>query len=569
MPVTYLDAAPKRRITYLDEEPQRPEEKPSGFGLEKATEIGRPKPLSIKTILKGTPLRLPFLNWPVTPPLNPLVLATQAAGAAMEKARHPSRPYLSLFKGEIARSAYPGAVESPPMEEFVKSLATGEIVGRGLIGGAIGAVGLLSGQRALRSIKAATIRPILPKTPAELLNLPEEAALKLPAPFRSFYLSQKQRQAQGALGQLTTAQQEQAAAESIAFQQTVHEAKQQISRLHQETMAGIKADRLSTEATLQQQAQQRLLTFKHTEAKPLLRAQSDRYAQGTNLAIEEAPHVSLEPQFLLDEIVTDFDDDPAGLRLALGRLRLDVIPGDPTQLANKGQFFSPREVLSEIDRIGQTVKRSPTEVYTHADSVADRLRGVLLTAMEKKGVNSALIRAQKSEWAAWKPTQKRLVRDLRLFEQSEWVSDQAVTNLVRYAKGTSSENTRNYFQSVEKYLGKPLDKTLRTSVQSLDQLERRQLAVESAKLAEAERLYVMEKVGEAEMAQRQQTLSRGVSSAKSTSAQHFDLFKFREILEEATQQRRRQFRTAVLKLAGLGAGGVVMKTAIDLLRGRR
>lgn len=305
-------------------------------------------------------------------------------------------------------------------------------------------------------------------TMAGLMQTPEAKLGTLPPEVREMYLK-------GRRAQLMTLS---------------HEAKVELNRIHRQTFEVMEQDTARLTAQLNDQAYQAALRLKQVDAKPLLRAQSDRYAQLTGDAIDQTPPgVLFRPRQLVQAIEKEFQYDPKDYVLAYEQLGMEQLVNDPSAV------FTPRQILDRIEGIGKTIPRSPTQVYSHVDSVKDRLRGVLLKEMETSGVKTKWIQEAQQGWKRWKPVQRRLVRETRLFEESEQVSDVLVSNLAKYALGDTTKNNTLFYQSLEKYLGRELATPMKATVGKLSYLERKQVALEAAKLAEEERIALQSQGG--------------------------------------------------------------------------
>ena len=311
------------------------------------------------------------------------------------------------------------------------------------------------------------------QTTAELSKVPEAALSKLPASVRAIYLktkrgqiAQEARQQRAALGDLS------------------HESKIALNQVHQDTIQELRMATEAAEWNLQDGAYQAALRLKQVDAKPLLRQQSDRYAQLADDAVSQAEKqgIVLVPRQITTALEREFKDDPQAFNLAYQQLQLEGLAQNPAAT------YGPRQLLTEVDRMGSTIPRSPTEVYSYLDVVKDRTRSALLDAMELAGVHAKWIREAKTNWANWKPVQKRLVRETRLFEQTEIVSDTLVHNLMKHALSDESPNNAAFFDSLKRYLGKDLADPMQPAVAQLTALQRKGVALEAARIAEAERL---------------------------------------------------------------------------------
>src|SRR3990167_7392127 len=99
--------------------------------------------------------------------------------------------------------------------------------------------------------------------------------------------------------------------------------------------------------------------------------------------------------------------------MAYEQLQMEGLATDPSRA------FTARDILNSVDNIGTGVARNPMQVYGYEDVIKDKLRAALIQEMERKGVQTRWITEAKQGWARWKPVQKQLVRETRLFEESE------------------------------------------------------------------------------------------------------------------------------------------------------
>src|SRR3990167_1268415 len=356
----------------------------------------------------------------------------------------------------------------------------------------------------------------------DLLATPPGKVGKLPPAIRDLYIrdprTQLAQQLQTERGELTT---------------STRAAKLELNRLDRETLSNLNTETERLQKQLQNQAYHVALKLKTTDIGPLLKQQSDRYADVARSAISKSEKISpLTPQEITQAIEKRFADNPKAFNLAYEKLKLNVLD-EYGQVVN--QFYSPQEVVNEIDRLGLGIQRSPTQAYTFEDHVADELRDTLLTIIEQKGVARGLdltgIRQAKAEWAKWKPVQKRLLQGTRFFEQSETVTDAFVNKLMQYARTDRTMNNEKYFSEIEKYIGRDFAKPMRPIVAKMTAIERHQLAMEAAKLAELERIGIQTQAGRAQIARSATAGRASITNLEITLAEKAERAKrFWEIL---------------------------------------
>jgi len=75
------------------------------------------------------------------------------------------------------------------------------------------------------------------------------------------------------------------------------------------------------------------------------------------------------------------------------------------------------------------------------------------------------------------------------------VTDQFVQKLTQYAYPTHPKNVDKYFEEIQKYIGYDFAKPMRPIIEQLTAIERKQFALEAAKLAEQERIMLQMQAG--------------------------------------------------------------------------
>jgi len=382
--------------------------------------------------------------------------------------------------GDIARaSAIPG-LSAEPVASVVGLAASLAPIG-GQVGRAVEAI-----PQGLRSLLKLAQRS--PSTMSELATYPEAKVSGLPQEVRQMYLRQRRAE----------------------LQTVSHEAKIELNRMHRQTVTELDQQTNALTGQLRDESYQAALRLKQVDAKPLLRAQSDRYAQLTNDAVDKSPGVVFRPSELKQVLEKTFpgEENAKAYTMAYEQLRMEGLATDPVKV------FTPREILNSVDSIGTGVQRSPTQVYGFEDSVKDKLRAALLDEMERKGVKTSWIREAKGGWAKWKPVQKRLVRDTRLFEESEQVSDTFVNNLMKHAMSDETKGNEVFFQSLQKYLGRDLADPMRPTVARLSLVDRKRVAMEAAQLAEMERIQLQQAGGSVGLRNLELQVNMRVARAK-------------------------------------------------------
>lgn len=357
---------------------------------------------------------------------------------------------------------------------------------------AIGAAGNVVLPPAIQGLVKAFKRPSM--TVESLLATPMEKVPKLPPALQDLYIRESRKQvalqAQTARGQTVEA---------------MHEAKIALNQLNRATLSNLRADTESLEKQLRDTAYQVALKLKTTDIGPIMTTQSTRYGDVVRSVIAEGENIRFTPTQLLSAIEKRFQHNPRAFNIAHDALKLDVLD-EYGQMTSR--MFSPQELVNEIDRIGLGIPRSPTQTYTFVDDVADDLRDVLLTELERAGSAAGKdftkIRAAKQEWARWKPVQKRLVSGTRYFEQSETVTDAFVNKLMMLSRTDRTMNNEKYFGEIQHYLGRDFAAPMRPIVAKMTAIERQQVALEAARLAEMERIAIQGQASRSAIGQRYQ-----------------------------------------------------------------
>lgn len=406
-------------------------------------------------------------------PFDPMTYAFGATGAI------PSR---------IARVALGAGLGAAAPYLRNPQASAGEMA-LGAVAGGVGSGMTRVTPRGIESVPRTRPQPMLLEN---LLATRPEKVGKLPPAIRDLYLRERRtqlaQQLQSERGELTEA---------------TRAAKTELARLDRETLTNLNTETERLQKQLRDQAYQVALKLKTTDIGPVLKQQSTRYADVAGNAIRTASEKipSLTPQEITQAIEKRFADNSKAFNLAYEKLQLNVLD-EYGQLVK--QYYSPQEVVSEIDRLGLGIPRSPTQAYTFEDHVADELRDTLLGVMEQKGAARGIdltgVRQAKAEWAKWKPIQKRLLQGTRFFEQSETVTEAFVNKLTQYARTDRTMNNEKFFEEIQKYIGYDFAAPMRPIVEKMTAIERQQVAMKAAKFAELERIGIQGQAGRAQIA---------------------------------------------------------------------
>ena len=355
-------------------------------------------------------------------------------------------------------------------------------------------------------------QPKLPLNAETLVSMPPKDVGKLPPAIKDLYLRERRtqlsQQLQAGRGELTASTQA---------------AKTELHRLDRETLAHLNGETERVTKLLKDEAYQVALKLKTTDIGPLLKQQSTRYGDVWRSTINEiSDKVPLIPAPRISAALEKrFAHNPKAFNLAYEHLKLDRIRdefGTGTPMA-----FTPGQLANEVDRIGLTIQRSPTETYSFADDVADDVRDVLLDVIDEaasaKELSVAPIRKIKEDWRAWKPIQKRLTQGTRFFEQSETVTDSFVNKLVMYARTDRTKNNEKYFSEIQSYVGRDFAAPMRPLVEKLTAIERQTVAMEQAKAAEMERIGLQAQGARAQLLQQAKAGKRSITDLEITWAE--------------------------------------------------
>ena len=496
-----------------------------------------------KAVFEASVSRADFTPTQEEPPLGPLARnpawqtlvsrpAAQYRGFIRGLAPGGETPRQGLERGalaqgqDLAQRARGFNIQQPMIERYYQSIAErnpgqspniAQIIG-GLVPSAVGLAGEMGANIASNPIELASVlapftragqmatgaiassrpgqaigrflnQPIGRRAPTDvptLLSKTERQVAKLPPQIRDIFIRERRAQ---------LAQQMQMAGQDITT--ASYEAKITLNNLNRETLHTMREETVRLKQQLQDQGFQVALKLKTTDIGPLMKAQSTRYGDVVRSVIGEADDaITVTSQEMLQAMSRRFENNPRAFNLAHGQLQLETLDQYSQPVL---KVYRPSEVLAEIDRLGVGIPRSPTQTYTYADDVADELRDILLTEIERKGQvlgkDFTKIRAAKQDWKAWKPVQKRLVSGTRFFEQSETVTDQFVQKLTQYAYPTHPKNVDKYFEEIQKYIGYDFAKPMRPIIDQLTAIERKQLALEVAKVAEQERIMLQMQAG--------------------------------------------------------------------------